>query len=73
MNTRLPIEEKDLLALLNWELAAYEECEGCHFTAITAEDNGRGWNARFEGGEVTGQMIARQVVAETRGAFNLAR
>ena len=72
MNDRLPMEKHDLLELLNWELAAYDECEGCHFTAITAEDDGRGWNARLEGGAVTGQVIARQVIAETRQAFNLA-
>ena len=72
MNARLPLAENDLLQLLNWELAAYEECNGCHFTAITADDSGRGWNARVEGGAVTGQVIARQVIAETRQAFNLA-
>jgi hypothetical protein len=73
MNTRLPLEKNDLLQLLNWELSAYEECEGCHFTAITADDSGRSWNARLEGGAVPGQMIARQVIAETRRAFNIAR
>ena len=73
MNTRLPLEEKDLLELLNWELSAYEECEGCRFTAIAADGSERNWDARFEGGAVAGQLIARQVVAETRRAFNLAR
>ena len=73
MHTRLPIERHDLLQLLNWELAAYEECEGCRFTAIMADDEGRGWNASLEGGAVTGQMIARQVIAETRRAFNVQR
>lgn len=73
MNTRLPMEEHDLLELLNWELAAYDECEGCHFTAITADDNGRGWDASLEGGAGSGKLIARQVMAETRRAFNLAR
>jgi len=71
MNTRLPLEKNDLLQLLNWELSAYEECEGCHFTAVTADE--RNWDARFEGGAANGQMIARQVIAETRRAFNLAR
>ena len=71
MDTRRPMAEKNLLELLNWELAAYEECEGCHFTAITANDDERNWDARLEGGVVTGQMIARQVVAQTRRAFNL--
>ena len=69
---RQPLSEKDLLGLLNWELAAYDECEGCRFTAITADDRST-WDARLEGGRVIGQMIARQVVAQTRRAFDLAR
>jgi hypothetical protein len=68
---RQPLYEHDLLQLLNWELSAYAECEGCRFTAITAND-GRGWDARVEGGAAAAQTVARQVVVETRRAFDLA-
>jgi hypothetical protein len=70
--SRQPLSEKDLLALLNWELTAYEECEGCRFTAIAADERSA-WDARLEGGAVLGQMVARQIVGQTRRAFDLAR
>ena len=34
ITSRRALDKKALLALLNWELAAYDECEGCRFTAI---------------------------------------
>ena len=34
--TREARSEHDLVRLLNWELAAYEKCEGARFTSIQA-------------------------------------
>jgi hypothetical protein len=71
---------KDLLALLNWELAAYEECDGCHFTSIRPmpdrDDAGANWlDARVQADHRLGvdeHFIVRRVVEETRHRFELA-
>ena len=76
---RPPIGESALLQLLNWELAAYAECDGCRFTAIESfpreDDSGCNWrDARLEAAEplgFAGHMIAHEVLEQTRRAFNL--
>ena len=69
------LSERELLALLNWELAAYEECSGCRFTALESGADG-GWSdARLEADhqiDPTEQGITRRIVVETRRAFELA-
>ncbi len=70
----------DLLALLNWELAAYEECEGCRFTSIRRmaerDDAGANWfDARVQADHrlsLEEHFIVRRVVEETRRRFAVA-
>ena len=70
----------ELLALLNWELSAYEECNGCRFTSIRGmrdrDDTGTNWlDARVQADhrlEVEEHFIVRRVVEETRRQFELA-
>lgn len=70
----------DLVALLNWQLSAYEECEGCRFTSIRRmrdrDDAGANWlDARLQADHRLGvaeQFIVRQIVAETRRQFDVA-
>jgi len=76
---RHAIREAALLQLLNWELGAYEERDGCRFTAIEAfpleDDSGCNWrDARLEAEAplaVAGQVIAHEVLEQTRRSFNL--
>jgi hypothetical protein len=77
---RLSLPQQDLLALLNFELAAYGECDGCHFTSIRAmadrDDEGRNWlDARVQSDHRLGveeHFIVRHVVEQTRREFDLA-
>ncbi len=70
----------DLIALLNWQLSAYEECEGCRFTSIRRmrdrDDAGTNWlDARLRADHRLGvaeQFIAQQIVAETRRQFDVS-
>jgi hypothetical protein len=70
----------DLIALLNWQLSAYEECEGCRFTSIrrmrNRDDVGTNWlDARLQADHRLGvaeRFIVQQVVAETRRQFEVA-
>ena len=82
MTTATPrpaLEKAELLALLNWELAAYNECDGCHFTSIRTlhkpDESGCNWaDARVEADHwlpVDEQLILRRVVDETRREFDL--
>jgi hypothetical protein len=74
------LKQDALLLLLNWELAAYEECAGCRFTALTpmrGDEGGDGnWaDARLEADhplDLAERFIARQVVSETRRVFDVA-
>jgi hypothetical protein len=76
---RPSLSRHDLVQLLNWELAAYEQCGGCRFTSIRlvadAEDSGCNWrDARVHcdhrlGTEERG--IIRQVIEQTRREFNV--
>ena len=74
------LSAKELVALLNFELSAYEECEGCRFTSIRAmgdrDDAGANWlDARMHADHRLGleeHFIVRTVVEQTRRAFDLA-
>ena len=74
------LSAKDLVILLNFELAAYEECDGCRFTSIrpmrSRDDTGANWlDARVLSDHRLGleeHFIVRRVVEETRRRFDLA-
>jgi hypothetical protein len=74
------LSAKDLLALLNWELSAYEECDGCHFMSIRSmrdrDDAGAHWlDARVQADHRLGveeHFIVCRVVEETRRRFDVA-
>ncbi len=75
---RQALSESDLLALLNWELSAYEECAGDHFTAVTPApgDENCNWSgARLESDHALGaaeERITHLVVDETRRSYDVA-
>lgn len=79
MDTRQSLSKPELLALLNWELAAYEECQGAHFSAIRTmavrDDAGCNWlDARVVSDHPLGvdeHFIVRHVVEETRHQFDV--
>ena len=63
----------ELLQLLNFELAAYDQCQGCRFAAIDLLP-GREWSAHLEDEgdvELTQYCIARSIVEQTQRAFAL--
>jgi len=70
----------DLIALLNWELSAYEECDGCRFTSIRSmrerDDAGTNWlDARLQADHrlaMAEQFIVRRIVEQTRRQFDVA-
>ena len=76
---RQALDPRDLIALLNWELAAYGECDGCHFTSIRRmrdrDDLGCNWlDARVQSDHKLGieeHFIVRHVVEQTRRQFDL--
>ena len=77
---RLSLPQQDLLALLNFELAAYGECDGCRFTSIRPlagrGDEGCNWlDAPVDADHPLGveeHFIVRHVVEQTRREFDLA-
>ena len=79
METRAALSQHDLVELLNWELAAYEQCGGCRFTSIRrmadADDSGCNWrDARVRSDHRLGHVergIVRQVIERTRQEFNV--
>ena len=79
MEPRQSLSKRELLALLNWELAAYEQCEGAHFSAIrtmaSRDDSGCNWfDARVASDHPLGvdeHFIVRHVVEETRHKFDV--
>jgi len=79
MEPRQSLSKRELLALLNWELAAYEQCEGAHFSAIRTmrerDDLGCNWfDARVASDHPLGvdeHFIVRHVVEETRHKFDV--
>ncbi len=79
MNARQSLNREELLALLNWELAAYEQCEGAHFSSIrtmrSRDDTGCNWlDARVASDHKLGvdeHFIVQQVIEEPRRKFDL--
>lgn len=77
--TRPTLESHELLTLLNWELAAYDECEGCHFTSIRPmgdrDDLGCNWfDARVASDHKLSteeHFIVNHLIALTRREFDL--
>ena len=73
------LEQRALIALLNFELAAYAECDGCHFTSIRRmsdrDDSGCNWlDARVKADHKLGveeHFIVRHVVTQTRRQFDV--
>ena len=55
------LDQRALIALLNWELAAYAECDGCHFTSIRRMADPAVYNDHREAAEV-GRRLKEQVV-----------
>jgi hypothetical protein len=79
-NSRQPLNERELVQLLNWELAAYERCAGTRFTSINAmarpDASGCNWrDARLQSDhmlDLTERGIVRRVVSQTRREFNVS-
>jgi hypothetical protein len=79
-NLRQPLNERELVQLLNWELAAYERCAGTRFTSINAmakpDGSGCNWrDARLQSDhalDLTERGIVRRVVSQTRREFNVS-
>ena len=78
-DARQALNRRDLVQLLNWELAAYEQCGGCRFTSIRlmadADDSGCNWrDARVQADhplDPAERGIIRAVIEQTRRAFNV--
>jgi hypothetical protein len=78
--TRQACNEHDLVQLLNWELAAYERCNGARFTSIKSvaspDPAGCNWcDARLKSDHSLDRRerrIVRRVIAQTRREFNLS-
>ncbi len=76
---RQELTQHDLLDLLNFELAAYDECAGCHFTSIrrmrTRDDVGCNWlDARVQSDHHMGvdeHFIVRHIIEQTRRQFDV--
>ena len=74
------LDPRELIALLNWELAAYGECDGCHFTSIRRmrerDDIGCNWlDARVRSDHKLGveeHFIVRHVVEQTRRQYDVS-
>jgi len=79
MQTKAALNQRDLIQLLNWELAAYEQCGGCRFTSIRlmadADDSGcNWWDARLQADhpiDPVERSIVREVIELTRREFNV--
>ena len=78
--TREVLSEHDVLALLNFEISAYEECADCHFIAVkpapiadTTGCNWRGADVKY-GGQPSDAVrsITQRVVDEVRERYNVA-
>lgn len=76
---RQALDQHDLITLLNWELAAYGECDGCHFTSIRRmrepDDLGCNWlDARVQSDHKLGtqeHFIVHHVVEQTRKQYDV--
>lgn len=74
LQARQKLSPPDLIALLNWELAAYEECDGCHVTGVETVPGS--WKAKMvddtRAPSLAKEMIVAHVLAETREQFYVA-
>ena len=76
---RPELGKHDLLALLNWELAAYDECDGCRFTSIRPlrkrDAVGCNWADAGVAADhwlrVDEQLILRRLIEDTRRQYDL--
>jgi hypothetical protein len=68
VQSRQQLSQHDLIDLLNFELAAYEECEGCHVTGIEVTQGS--WEAALVGDSPARHEIVEQVLAATREQFD---
>jgi hypothetical protein len=79
ISRRQALSQHDLVELLNWELAAYEQCEGSRFTSIRLmaqpDHSGCNWrDAHLESDHALDRAergIVRMVIAQTRQEFNV--
>lgn len=77
---RETLDPRSLISLLNFELAAYAECDGCYFSSIRrmpGHDAGScNWlDARVESERPLGveaNFIVRHVVEQTRRRYDVA-
>jgi len=73
------LNQHDLVQLLNWELAAYDKCDGTRFTSIKSIERhdpaGCNWSyARVKSDHSLDRRerrIVRRVIEQTRREFNL--
>ena len=73
------LNQHDLVQLLNWELAAYDKCQGTRFTSIksipSTDPSGCNWSyARVKSDHSLDRRerrIVRRVIEQTRREFNL--
>ena len=73
------LNQHDLVQLLNWELAAYDKCDGTRFTSIksisSVDPSGCNWSyARLKSDHSLDRRerrIVRRVIEQTRREFNL--
>jgi hypothetical protein len=66
------LSRHELEQLLNWELQAYEGCDGCHFSGV--EPAASGWSAHIDVDRPIGTVeyaIADAVLEQTRRVFDL--
>ena len=77
--SRRALSQRELIQLLNWELAAYERCSGTRFTSINSmpkrEASGCNWrDARLQSDhalDLTERGIVLRIVTQTRREFNV--
>ena len=72
MGQKLTLTRGELEQLLNWELSAYEGCDGCHFSGV--ERTQAGWSAHIDLDEPVSPVeyaIAHAVLEQTRRAVDL--
>jgi len=77
---RQTLDQRSLISLLNFELAAYAECDGCYFSSIRRmpgrDDAGCNWlDAPVKSDhelDVREQFIVRHVVEQTRRQYDVS-
>ena len=79
LHSKQQLTQPELVELLNWELAAYEECRGCHVTAVELAPPAPDWQCNWGDAsiETAGALDPRkrriigQVLAQTREQFDV--